>query len=102
MRAEGEREREREEEWREVFVAAALRKTPPAGNVLLFHSGGGIISGSRKRQRIRVVWIALDTAQKERASERRERGITEKCQGNVGRKEGESNVPGFIITIFSH
>ena len=77
------------------------KKTAAAGG-FTFHSGGGIISGSRKRQRIRVVWIALDTAQKERASERRERGITEKCQGNVGRKEGESNVPGFIITIFSH
>lgn len=53
-----------------------------------FQNGGGIISGSRKRQRIRVaVWMAHDRTQQRRVGE-----------GHNGKMP--CNVPGFIIALF--
>ena len=56
-----------------------------------FQNGGGIISGSRKRQRIRVaVSMAQDTSPLRRVGKEEHNG------------KMPCNVPGFIITLFSH
>ena len=56
-----------------------------------FQNGGGIISGSRKRQRIRVaVSMAQDTSPLRRVGKEEHNG------------KMPCNVPGFIIALFSH